>query len=167
MDTRSLAADVVKGAIAGAVGTKALEYATRAAWRVQGEESRTREKDTRHGQYSSEVAAEKAAALVGKNLDEAGKETGGEIMHWGLGIGAGVAYALARRKWPQATAGRGAAFGAAFFVTVDEGLNTVFGFAPPPLACPWQAHARGFAGHVAYGVAADATLDALDRVGRA
>jgi hypothetical protein len=38
------------------------------------------------------------------------------------------------------------------------------GFAEPPQAYPWQAHARGFVGHLAFGLAADTVLDVLDAV---
>ena len=43
-------------------------------------------------------------------------------------------------------------------------MNPVLGLTPGPMAFPWQAHARGLAGHLAYGVTSNAVLDAVDRV---
>jgi hypothetical protein len=47
---------------------------------------------------------------------------------------------------------------------MDELVNPVLGLTPGPAAFPWQAHARGLGGHLAFGAANDTALRALDRV---
>lgn len=59
--------------------------------------------------------------------------------------------------------GFGLLFGAAFFLLVDEGANTLLGIMPSPQRFPWQAHPRGLAGHLVYGAAADTLLKGADR----
>lgn len=46
---------------------------------------------------------------------------------------------------------------------VDEAATPALGLTPGPTAFPWQTHARGLAGHLAYGVATETALDVLDR----
>jgi hypothetical protein len=55
-------------------------------------------------------------------------------------------------------------FGSSFFVLIDEGLLSGLGFRPPPAAFPWNAETRGLAGHIVFGVVADATLSVLDSI---
>lgn len=43
-------------------------------------------------------------------------------------------------------------------------MNPLLGFTPGPRAFPWQAHARGLGGHLAFGLTSDLILDGLDRV---
>jgi uncharacterized membrane protein YagU involved in acid resistance len=74
-----------------------------------------------------------------------------------------VTYALLRRVTSKAAAAQGLLFGALFWALFDEGATVLFGLAKPPQEYPWQAHARGFVGHLVYGVLADTALDVLDR----
>jgi hypothetical protein len=46
---------------------------------------------------------------------------------------------------------------------VDELLNPVLGLTPGPLAFPWQTHARGLGGHLAFGLTTELVLEGLDR----
>jgi uncharacterized membrane protein YagU involved in acid resistance len=71
---------------------------------------------------------------------------------------------MLRRRFPAIAAARGLAFGAAFFLIVDEVLNTALRLTPPPRAFPWQTHARGLGGHIAYGMTTELMLEGLDRV---
>ncbi|MCA1652498.1 MAG: DUF1440 domain-containing protein, partial [Acidobacteria bacterium] len=59
---------------------------------------------------------------------------------------------------------QGLLFGLMFWLGFDEIMTVAAGVARPPQQYPWQAHARGLVGHLAYGVVADTTLDVLDRV---
>ena len=47
---------------------------------------------------------------------------------------------------------------------VDEILNTALGLTPSPRAFPWQAHASGLGGNLAYGMTTEPMLEGLDRV---
>ncbi|HEY9448575.1 MAG TPA: hypothetical protein VIQ60_02440 [Gemmatimonadaceae bacterium] len=78
------------------------------------------------------------------------------------GIVAGAAYALQRDRVPSAAAGRGVLFGTAFFLLIDEGLVYALWLTPGPREVPWQSHARGLAGHLVYGAAAEGALSLIE-----
>ncbi|CAA9313559.1 MAG: hypothetical protein AVDCRST_MAG56-6410 [uncultured Cytophagales bacterium] len=50
------------------------------------------------------------------------------------------------------------------FIVMDEIVAPLAGLASGPFAYPWQAHARGLAGHLTVGVTTDAVLGLLDQV---
>jgi uncharacterized membrane protein YagU involved in acid resistance len=118
----------------------------------------------RGGRTAYEIAAEKAAGVVGRKLSPEQRQKLGLAIHWALGAVAGAAYAVLRRRVPGVSAARGLAFGTAFFGAVDEGATAGLGLTPPPRAFPWQTHARGFAGHLVYGAVTETLLDAADEV---
>lgn len=155
---------LVKGAVAGAAATWVMERVTTTLYRRESKEARQEEERARQGELSSSVAARKMASSVGVSLDEDAQKKLGNALHWGLGIGAGTAYAAMRERIAGLDCGRGIGFGTAFFLLMDEGVNTALGFTPPPKAFPWQAHARGLAAHLTFGLITYMALNALDRV---
>jgi hypothetical protein len=70
-----------------------------------------------------------------------------------LGAGMGIAYVLAARRWPLGWLTGGATFGALYFLLMDEGVSPALGLVGDNKRYPWQSHARGFAAHMAFGVA--------------
>lgn len=159
-----LAADLVKGAIAGAVATWVMGQATTYLYENEPRQAREAEDEARGGKTAYGVAAERAAGLAGRKLTEDQRKQAGAAIHWALGAGAGAVYGALRHRVPGADAGGGLLFGTAFWAVVDEGANTALGLTPGPTAFPWQTHARGLAGHLVFGVAADAALRVLDGV---
>jgi hypothetical protein len=163
-ERRSIAEDLIKGAIAGAVATWVMGKVTTALYEREDRWARRREDDARGGRTAYGAAAEKAARVVGHTLDDKNRERLGSAIHWVLGIGAGAVYAVLRRRFDAVGRAAGAGFGTMFWATVDEGLNPVLGLTPGPRAFPWQTHARGLAGHLTFGTVADGTLRLLDAV---
>jgi uncharacterized membrane protein YagU involved in acid resistance len=139
--------DLIKGAIAGAVATWLMGKVTGA----------------RHARGGSGVA-DRTAAAVGTKPSEERREQLATALHWGLGIGAGAAYALLRRRFRALSRGSGLGVGTAFWAAVDQGLVPALGLTPGPRAFPWQAHARGLAGHLTFGTVTDRTLRLLDAI---
>jgi hypothetical protein len=164
MAERSLLADAAKGALAGAVATWVMGQVTTYMYEHEDEEARQREDAARSGTPAFTAAAEKGAELAGVDAVEATLQKAGSALHWGLGIGAGAVYAVMRGRWLGSDWKSALEFGGGFFLLVDELANPLFGWTPGPRAFPWQAHARGLAGHTVFGVAAEATLRVLDRV---
>jgi hypothetical protein len=156
--------DVIKGAIAGAVATWVMGKVTSAMYEREDRWVRRAEDDVRGGKTSYGVAAEKAARLAGATLDNDQRERLGLAIHWALGIGAGAAYAVLRRRFRALGRTAGLGFGTAFWALLDEGLIPTLGLTPGPRAFPWQTHARGFAGHLTFGTVTDGTLRLLDVV---
>jgi hypothetical protein len=160
----SIAADLVKGAVAGAVATWVMDKATTWMHEQERQAVRDRENAARSGKSAYVVAAERAAGVSGIELSEDQRKNAGSAIHWALGIAAGASYAVMRRRFPATAALKGLPFGAGFFVLMDEVMNPALGFTPGPAAFPWQAHARGLGGHLVFGMVSEAMLEGLDRV---
>jgi len=156
--------DLLKGAIAGAVATFVMGKVTGYMYEREDPDARREEDDARGGRTAYEAAAEKAAAATGAALATRRRQELGSAIHWALGIGAGAAYALFRRRVQVLGGAAGTAFGTAFWAFLDEGLVPALGLTPGPQAFPWQTHARGLVGHLTFGTVADGTLRLLDRV---
>jgi Protein of unknown function (DUF1440) len=156
--------DLLKGAIAGAVATWALDRVTTWMYEREPHTAREQEDRARQGRTAYEAAAEKAARLLGRQLNQDERRRFGTAIHWALGIGAGAAYSVVGRRIPAFRRGGGGAFGTTFWAAVDEGLVSLLGLTPPPKAFPWETHARGLSGHLAFGIVADRTLRVLDAV---
>jgi len=163
-DDHDLLTDVVKGAVAGLFATWVMGYATTYLYEAENEQARQREDEARDGKTAYGVAAEKTAEILGRELSEEQRQQAGSAIHWALGIGTGAAYGALRHRVPGADAGNGLLFGTAFWAVVDEGANVALGLTPGPSAFPWQTHARGVAGHLVFGVAAETALRAMDRI---
>lgn len=156
--------DLVKGAIAGAVATYVMGKVTSYLYEHEDRDARWAEDEARGGRTAYEVAAEKAAAAAGTTLQTRQRQELGSAIHWALGIGAGAAYAVLRRRVQVLGRAAGTAFGTGFWAFLDEGLVPALGLTPGPTAFPWQSHARGFVGHLTFGTVTDGTLRLLDRV---
>jgi hypothetical protein len=164
MATRTLPVDVVKGVIAGAIATWAMGKVTTWIYDRQAPETREAEKaGWQDGRPAYEIAAHTVNRALSLRLDEPRERRLASAMHWALGMKAAAVYALVRPALAPRARARGVTFGLTVFVVFDEIANWLFGFSKAPTAFPWQTHARGFAGHVAYGLATEAVLDALDR----
>jgi hypothetical protein len=168
MNTRSPAVlEILKGAVAGAAATWAMNRATTWLYERQPREARERENEARGGQSAYATAAESLAARTGLELDENQKSTAASTIHWATGIIAGMKYAVLRHLWPGVRAGGGTLYGTGFFLVMDEMMNPALGLTPGPQRFPWQTHARGLAGHLVFGIVSDCALRLLDRLGAA
>lgn len=159
----NLPVELLKGALAGALATKVMERISLFLYEHEDPAVRRREDEVRQDKPPYLVAADKTAKLIGRPLTEEQKQTLAMAYHWGLGLSAGALYAVLRRRYASLNRTRGLGFGLAFFLLIDEMLNAALRLTPPPKAFPWQAHARGLVAHLAYAVAANTALDALDR----
>jgi hypothetical protein len=156
--------DLLKGALAGAVATYVMGKVTSYMYEHEDRDARWAEDEARGGRTPYEAAAEKAAAAAGTTLVHRQRQELGSAIHWALGIGAGAAYAVLRRRVQFLGSAAGTAFGTGFWAFLDEGLVPALGLTPGPTAFPWQTHARGFVGHLTFGTVTDGTLRLLDRV---
>ena len=156
--------DMLKGAIAGAVATYVMGRVTAYMYEHENPEARHSEDEARGGRTAYEAAAEKAAAAAGTTLPARRRQELGSAIYWTLGIGAGAAYAVLRRRVQGMGSAAGTAFGAGFWTFLDEALVPALGLTPGPTAFPWQTHARGLVGHLTFGTVTDGTLRLLDRI---
>jgi hypothetical protein len=161
---RSLLRDIVKGAVAGAAATWVMGRVTTAMYEHESDAARRQEDAARGGKTAFAAAAEKGAEVAGARPTEETIQQAGTLLHWGLGIGAGAVYGAMRGRVMENDWKSSLKFGSGFFMLVDEVANPLLGLTPGPGAFPWQAHARGLAGHSVFGVTAEAVLRVLDRV---
>ena len=164
MRDNDIGVDIIKGAVAGAVATWTMSQVTTWMYEHEDRQAREHEDSVRAGVLPSERAAEKVAALVNVELSKQDRARIAQGIHWATGISTGIAYALLRRQSRGVSAAKGLPFGAGFFLVLDELLNPLLGLTPGPRAYPWQAHARGLAGHLAFGMTTELVLEGLDRV---
>lgn len=163
MTVGRFAARALAGAALGTAATWVMGRATTWMYAREDPDAKEWEEAARGGTTAYETAAEKAAALLGRELDDEQRQDWGQVVHWGLGAAAGAWYAT--RHHPRGLVRgltSGLSYGLNFFLIADEAANTVLGFTPPPRAFPWQAHARGLAGHLVYGTVLALGLTAVD-----
>lgn len=167
-DHGDLAVDMLKGAIAGAVGVFVMDRVDWFMFEHEDEDARRQTERVRPGGMDpAHHTVNKIAGALGKDLSPSQPNAWGVGMHYGLGVAPGALYGALRDRVPAIGAGRGSLFGLGLYLAQDQGLNTLMGSAAKPSEYPWQAHARGLVTHVVFGVVADTTLNLLNRVGRA
>lgn len=162
-----IAATAVMGAAAGAVGVWALDRVDWFMWDRLDEETRARTIAARPGgEPPAHVLVGKVERMAGIAPSERQHEIAGQIVHYTIGIGPAVGYALTRDKLPGRGPVRGLLYGFGLFLAQDEALNTVSGLGAKPQDYPWQAHARGLIAHLVYGVATELALNAMEKAVR-
>lgn len=148
---------LVQGLVAGAVGTTALNSTTYLDMVLRG----------RPGSSTPEQTVERGAEVLGvevpgdEDAREARKAGLGPLLGTSAGLAAGLVLAgLRQAGWPR---GRGTSLGAAWVVAMlaGNGPMTVLGVTDPRTWAPedWVADVVP---HLAYALAATATLDAFD-----
>lgn len=158
-----MASRVVRGAVAGVVGTWVMDVVTWALYRRQSAEVLEEEDQARmYGMDVAHAAARHLARAVGSGAGREEPNAGGLFIHYQLGIAPGVVYARLREHYPWVAAGKGALWGATLYLTNDLLAARLFRLAGPQRDYPWQTHVRGLIGHVVLGVATHMTLEVLD-----
>ena len=161
----NLAADMLKGAIAGAVGVWVMDKVGWSMWDHEDPAALQQEREARpKGLDPAHVMANRAAEALGTELTPKQPHPAGVAVHYGLGIMPGAVYGALRNRVDGIGATGGLVYGLALFLVEDEGLNPILGTSGGPTEYPWQAHARGLVSHLVLGAVTHATLDVLDRV---
>lgn len=181
-NARHIITDMLLGAVAGAAASWAMAQTTRYLYEHENRAAKAQEKEARGSKRASGVEAGNAPGMVEQG-GVSGLSSGGSVavekaarvfeqelsneerkkleikLNLGLSMGAGAAYALLRHRVPAADWGHGLAFGALFWLLIDEVGNTVLGLTPPPGKFPWETHARGIAGHLVFGLVTETVLE--------
>lgn len=160
----NIAADIVKGAIAGAVGVWVMDRVGWDMYLSEDPEAFQKEKEAQiEGKYASHVAVGKMADAMGKDLTETQQHKLGKGMHYGLGVMPGALYGVLRDRVPGISAGQGLAYGLGLFILNDEITNPLMGLSSGPTAYPWEAHFRGLITHLVLGAVTETVIGALDQ----
>ena len=140
-----IARGALAGAIAGAVASFAMDLFQAGVSAASSS-----------GQSDAEPATEKAADVVARAVTDhdvptAAKPLAGQAIHYALGVGLGVAYAVAAEFRPAVTRGYGTAFGLGAATLLDEAAVPAVGLGE----APWKADAGttlyGYASHLVFG----------------
>lgn len=145
------------------MATKAMEPVTTTLYERASEADRQREQRVSPG-VPYRVAAEKMSGRIGLRLSDQQLDRAGLVLHYGLGVGWAPLYVLLRDYWRMPAPQAGIVTGLTLFAIVDEGLNPIIGSSAPPQAYPLSTHVRGLVGHLAYGLALAAAVEAASIV---
>jgi len=159
METKELVTDGALFGVAGYGAAKVMGKATTFMYQQQTDEAKQQEQDESYG-VAYNVAAKKTAALAGKQLSQDQASKAGMAIHYALALGWVPVYMVARRRFGMTPFGAGAASGLSMAVLVDEIGNPLLGFTPPPQKYPLVSHLRGLVGHLVYGLAVAAIVEA-------
>ena len=158
-------ANVVKGALAGAVGVWALDQVTWAMWNREDPEALEQERQARPGGLDpAHVMANRVAHTMGVELTPKQPNAAGMAVHYSLGVVPGALYGVLRHEMKGLNTGHGALFGLGLGILQDQLINSLIGTSGAPSDYPQEAHIRGLVGHVVYGVVTDMVLEMLDGV---
>lgn len=179
--------DLVKGAIAGAVGgivgTLAMA-AFQQVWmrasatlaeRFNGEQNdddqnRVENAGVRESEYpeseprshhhvspSERLVATVYREVIHRPARPMEMKIGGSAIHVGFGAAAGAIYGAAAEVEPRVTIGEGTLFGAAVFIAADEIALPLTGLAEPPQRTPPRRHLYALFSNFAFGAATEIT----------
>ncbi len=101
------------------------------------------------------AASAVSEGLFDHKLTPSEKKIAGPAVHYSLGTGVGGLYGVAAEMAPKVTAGSGLAFGAVFWLVVDEGAVPWLGLSKGPTAYPLSIHAYALSSHFVYGLTAE------------
>ena len=104
----------------------------------------------------AEPATEKAAdkvsqVVVGHPVSDDRKPLAGQAVHYALGAGLGIVYAVAAEYRPAVTAGYGTAFAVANTALLDEAAVPAAGLGDAPWKTPPSTHLYSVASHIVFG----------------
>ena len=158
----SLLGNAVRGAVAGAAATWAMDQVTTVMLAVQAPEVTRQEKAAQaNGKSSVTNLVDKVEAQTGLVVPRKRRPLVELVVHYALGAVPGAVYGVFRRWIPFARAGSGLFYGLGVFALNDEYMNTKLGLASPPKAYPPETHMRGIAGHAVLGVATETGIQLL------
>lgn len=151
MHTASLSTHLKAGAFAGRLGRFAL-IGTRDLIYHWTSKEKKRAENKIESRDPLIVLADKLESATGINFSRKKKMLFEQSLITAMSVAGGVAYAALARKWNLHWLAGGALFGTAFWLVEDEGMGTALGLVGDNSKYPLEAHARGLAAHVAFGI---------------
>lgn len=136
---------------------------------VEGKESFSAEKGApeqsvkRQDDPTEKIAEAVSESVLDRRLKESEKEPAGAVVHYAFGIAMGGFYGALSEVAPIVTVGAGIPFGAAFWLTADEGVVPALGLSEKPTKYPLSTHAYSFFSHTVYALTAEAVRRTVRR----
>lgn len=161
----SFGLDLLKGAMAGAVGAVAMD---RVGWALMNRERASiLEKEAKArpgGMDPAHALVNRLANTAGIVLKPAQPHPAGIAMFFALAMAPGALYGVLLNRVNEMGFARGLLYGFTLFVVLDEVMPPMLGLADRPQRYPWQSHARGLLSHLTLGVATYAAFQVLNRL---
>ncbi len=159
----AISKDIMTGSVAGLAGVMALAGVAQFMWDWA---KRTRPEDIKREEEIEPkdpfpMLAQKAGALFGVTPTEKQETQFAQYVTVGLGVTMGALYAVTARRWPLGWLAGGIVFGTLFWAIEDETMGPALGLAGDNTQYPVEAHVRGWAAHVAFGVVTAAIVKSL------
>jgi hypothetical protein len=111
-----------------------------------------------NGAPATHKAADRiSVAMRGKKVAPKDKEAAGEAVHYATGAAMGAGYGLLNEITPRVSKGFGTGFGTITTAIVDQFLVPRLGLAKGFKSYSPKAHAYGYASHLVFGLALEAT----------
>lgn len=155
--------DIVRGSIAGLIGIMAHVGTAQFMW--DWTKRTSPEKIEREQQIEPKdpfpILADKLGSLIGVAPSETQERQFEQYVTVGTGATMGALYAVTARRWPLGWVAGGVLFGTLFWAIEDEAMGPVMGLAGENTQYPMEAHVRGWAAHVAFGIVTAAVARSL------
>ncbi len=163
---KSITRGIVAGITGGLVGSVILKAFILAARKLHTGSTTTGNPPTDFDQRgpSHQVAELAFRKATGRSLTPAQRVLGGEIVHYAFGAVNGAIYGVVAEYAPWSTWGQGTLFGTAVFLAADETSMPALGLTNKPWEEPGTAQLEKWAAHLAFGVGAELTRQAVRRL---
>lgn len=152
--------DVLIGPAAGLAGGQALARVAQMLYDRTSPENQEREQEI-EPRTPFIVLTQKVAARLGLSPSPEAQKSSEKAIMLTLSMVIGTAYVAAARRWPLGWLAGGALFGTLFWLVEDEGMGPALGLVGENRQYPAEAHLRGLAAHIAFGVTAAAVAGAF------
>lgn len=140
------------GLIAGIVASFAMEVAQAVLAKLSSSDEGSGEPPA-----TVQAADRVTTAIADRPVPEDSQPFAGEIVHYVVGAGLGIAYGIAAEFDPRVTAGHGTGFALATAVVLDEAVVPAAGLGDAPWNTPASTHLYSLASHLVFGLVAEAT----------
>lgn len=143
---------ILRGATAGLVGGVIASFAMD---RLQALTASLSSSDSDEEPATAKAADRIKQAVDGAPVPEPMQPLAGQLVHYAVGAGLGVAYGIAAEFRPGLASGYGAPFGVGVAAVLDEGAVPAAGLGAAPWDSPASTHAYSLVSHLVFGVVAD------------
>lgn len=152
----AIAPDILRGAVAGLVAGILASFVMD---RFQALVSQAADSDQDAEPATAKVADSVTRAITGAPVAKPLQPLAGQIVHYALGTGLGIAYGIAAEFRPWVAAGNGTAFGLGTAALLDEVAVPAVGLGPAPWKTEASTHLYTLASHLVFGMVAELTRD--------
>lgn len=147
-------ARLLRGAVAGLVAGVVASFAMD---RFQALVSSLSDSDDDSEPATAKAADKVAEAVTGAPVAKAQQPLAGQMVHYAVGAGLGIAYGIAAEFRPQVATGYGSLFALGTAALLDETAVPAAGLGPRPWESGIGTHAYSIASHLVFGAIAELT----------